>query len=247
MRTLYCSQALRFTQGIITPITLFAFEALLHEALHRQGFEDERWTEEFAIVAMFTAGRLVRWNKAVTENGADKDTYWTGREALTAASGTATASAASSSTSSIRRATSRRGADAAAAPTRRPRPRERLAEMIWSWLRRSVGGRSTLEAQAGAGDEEWEGPPLRRQLLGERVELLPRRKRGNLTPLRLRVRHALRHVFGDRLRPHRVRQHLPQRLVRVPRRSFGEPLPPRRDRPRVQAVDANVAERVLAL
>jgi hypothetical protein len=77
MRTLTCSQAIRFTQGIITPTTSAAFETLLHEALHRHGFEGEWKTEQFAIAAMFTAGRLVRWSKAVN-NGADRDLYWDG-------------------------------------------------------------------------------------------------------------------------------------------------------------------------
>lgn len=62
MRTLACSQATRFTQGIITPSTVDAFSTLLHEALHRQGFTGEHLTEKYALGAMYAAGDLARYN-----------------------------------------------------------------------------------------------------------------------------------------------------------------------------------------
>jgi hypothetical protein len=61
IRSLTCTNAVRFTQGIFTPTTANAFATVLHESLHRQGFYDEHITEEYALGAMYAAGHLFRY------------------------------------------------------------------------------------------------------------------------------------------------------------------------------------------
>ena len=68
IRPLTCSQAERFAYGIITPLTAQAYETIVHEALHRQGFRDEHLTEKYALGSMWAAGMMVR-NRTIYDEG----------------------------------------------------------------------------------------------------------------------------------------------------------------------------------
>jgi hypothetical protein len=80
MRPTTCGQAHVFATGVITPSSAIAFETLLHESLHRQGIHPEFMTEEYAIAAMFTAGKVVRYARTLS-NGGTPD-YQYGRDVL---------------------------------------------------------------------------------------------------------------------------------------------------------------------
>jgi hypothetical protein len=71
-----CADALAFTRGIFTAETVGAFTTLLHESLHRQGFQNEHLTETFAIAAMYAAGRLVEYAKYNAKGATDLDAAW---------------------------------------------------------------------------------------------------------------------------------------------------------------------------
>jgi hypothetical protein len=66
MRAGTCTLARYFVANRITQETAGAFKALLHEALHRQGFRNEKETDLFAITSMASAGRLVAYKSTLT-------------------------------------------------------------------------------------------------------------------------------------------------------------------------------------
>jgi hypothetical protein len=76
IRAATCTDALAFTHGIFTAETVGAFTTLLHESLHRQGFNNENLTEAFAIAAMYTAGRLVEAVKYMEKGATDQADAW---------------------------------------------------------------------------------------------------------------------------------------------------------------------------
>lgn len=47
----------------MTQQTAGAFHSLLHESLHRQGFDDERTTEAYAIVTIKAAGQMIEYGR----------------------------------------------------------------------------------------------------------------------------------------------------------------------------------------
>ena len=79
MRAGTCALAHDFVAGTYTARTVGAFTTLLHEALHRQGFVNERRTEAYAVAAMLTAGQFVQYNLYLA-NGADADLAWDAAE-----------------------------------------------------------------------------------------------------------------------------------------------------------------------
>jgi hypothetical protein len=58
-----CDLAGQFVNGYVTQDTAGAFETILHEAIHRQGVDNERTTEALAIATMRAAGQIVEFNK----------------------------------------------------------------------------------------------------------------------------------------------------------------------------------------
>ncbi len=71
-----CKLARRFTDGLVTQDTAGAFKTLLHEAIHRQGFYDERATEAVAVASMDSAGRLVDFKRRLNQGALDEDAAW---------------------------------------------------------------------------------------------------------------------------------------------------------------------------
>jgi hypothetical protein len=76
MRAGTCRVAHEFTSGRVTQETAGAFSTLLHEALHRQGIDDERKTEGLATASMAAAGQLVEWRRRLDRGAADDDATW---------------------------------------------------------------------------------------------------------------------------------------------------------------------------
>lgn len=76
MRAATCADALQFTRGVFTAQTVGAFTSLLHESLHRQGFENENLTEAFAIAAMQAAGQFVQFYAYEDRGASDTDAAW---------------------------------------------------------------------------------------------------------------------------------------------------------------------------
>jgi hypothetical protein len=76
MRAGTCALATDFVAGHVTQDSAGASKTLLHEALHRQGFEDERMTEAFAITSMYQAGQLVDYNRRLGRGAAEDDATW---------------------------------------------------------------------------------------------------------------------------------------------------------------------------
>jgi hypothetical protein len=79
MRAKTCADAHDFVAGTYTARTVGAFMTLLHEALHRQGFVNERRTEAYAVAAMRAAGQFVQYI-VYLDNGADADLAWDAAE-----------------------------------------------------------------------------------------------------------------------------------------------------------------------
>jgi hypothetical protein len=69
-------------------------------------------------------------------------------------------------------------------------------------------------AQPRQADEEGNGGEGGGKFVPDRLEILERLERGNLSPLRLRVGDKGSGVLVEKLRPDRVTEQLPQRLVR---------------------------------
>ena len=79
MRAGTCRLAHQFTDAaLITQDSAGAFKTLLHEALHRQGYNDEANTELFAITATAAAGQLAEYNRRLSRGAIDEDAAWTG-------------------------------------------------------------------------------------------------------------------------------------------------------------------------
>ena len=76
MRASSCAAAHQFIAGTYTATTVGAFSTLLHEALHRQGFRNERTTEAYAIASMLSAGQLVQYNVNIARGAAEGDSAW---------------------------------------------------------------------------------------------------------------------------------------------------------------------------
>jgi hypothetical protein len=71
-----CSRAADFVSGHVTELTAGAFATILHEAIHRQGIHNENLTEEMALIAMYSAGRLVDLNQAIKNGQPDNYAIW---------------------------------------------------------------------------------------------------------------------------------------------------------------------------
>jgi hypothetical protein len=76
MRASSCAAAHQFIAGMYTSTTVGAFTTLLHEALHRQGFHNERTTEAYAIASMLTAGQLVQYKINIARGAPEGDSAW---------------------------------------------------------------------------------------------------------------------------------------------------------------------------
>jgi hypothetical protein len=75
-----CARAREFVAGTYTARTVGAFTTLLHEALHRQGFRDERNTQTYAIAAMRAASQLVQYNVYLDNGATDDNLAWDAAE-----------------------------------------------------------------------------------------------------------------------------------------------------------------------
>jgi hypothetical protein len=76
MRNKTCQDATRFTNGVYTAVTLGAFKTLLHEALHRQGFINEHYTELYALASMRDATQLAQFNVFLSRGATDENAAW---------------------------------------------------------------------------------------------------------------------------------------------------------------------------
>jgi hypothetical protein len=76
MRAGTCAAAAAFTEGVYTAQNVGAFKTLMHEALHRQGFRNERLTEAFAIASMRAAGQFVAYVHYLRNGATDSAAAW---------------------------------------------------------------------------------------------------------------------------------------------------------------------------
>jgi len=76
MRAGTCNNAAQFINGIYTAQSVGAFTTLLHESLHRQGFQNENLTEAFAIASMRAAGQFVQYVHYLNAGATDHAAAW---------------------------------------------------------------------------------------------------------------------------------------------------------------------------
>jgi hypothetical protein len=77
LRALTCANAHQFTDGMrITETTAGAVSTLLHEALHRQGFNSEKLTECYADTSTKYAGWLAWWQTAHDTRPWEDGEHW---------------------------------------------------------------------------------------------------------------------------------------------------------------------------